>query len=198
MSSCGPVLVPWLAAESQGYRGTAGRLAVFLGGRLAGYLLFAVLVWGLGLALPVEPRPRALIFGAVQLALAGMLAYYALARRKPRRGGLPPAELVSIAAKPPAPRGAAALLGLLTGLNLCPPFLVAAVRAAESPSLPVTMVFFLLFFLGTLVWFPPLIVLGALRRTAAVATVARMTMLILAAYYAYLGVLSLGGFLLHA
>jgi len=42
-----------------------------------------------------------------------------------------------------------------------------------------------------------LIVLGALRRAAAVATVARMSMLILAAYYAYLGVLSLGGFLLH-
>jgi sulfite exporter TauE/SafE len=192
LASCGPVVVPWLAAEGRGYGGTARRLAVFLSGRLAGYLVFAVLAWALGLALPMEPRPRVLVFGAVHLALAGTLAWFALVRRKSR---LP---LVSLEAKPRAPRSTPAVLGLLTGLNLCPPFLAAAVRAAQCASLPAALGFFFLFFLGTLVWFPPLIFLGALRRAAVVATVARITVLLLAAYYAYLGVLSLGGFLLHA
>ena len=100
--------------------------------------------------------------------------------------------------KPPAPPTAPAVLGLLTGLNLCPPFVAAAVRAAEAASLPAALLFFFLFFLGTLAWFPPFVLLGALRRAAAVAQVARITMLFLAAYYAYLGLVSLGGFLLHA
>jgi hypothetical protein len=43
-----------------------------------------------------------------------------------------------------------------------------------------------------------LIVLGALRRVPAVATVARITLLMLAGYYAYMGVVGVGGFLLHA
>ncbi len=196
LTSCGPVVVPWLAAEGRGFAGTAVRLTVFLCGRLAGYLLFAALLWTLGLALPMPPRPRALIFGAVHVALAAALAWYALARR--RGAGLQPAALVTLQAKPPGPRSTPALLGLLTGLNLCPPFLAAAVRAAESPSLPSALLFFFVFFFGTLVWFPPLILLGALRRRTAVAQVARITLVILAAYYAYLGLISLGGVLLSA
>ena len=194
LASCGPVVAPWLAAEGRGYGGTAGRLAVFLGGRLAGYLLFAALVWTLGVAVPLPARPRALVFGAVHLGLAGALVWYALRRGR----GLQLIQLPTPQAKPPAPRGIPALLGFLTGLNLCPPFLAAAVRAGESASLAAAWGFFFLFFLGTLAWFPPLIVLGALRRAPAIATVARITLLILAGYYAYVGVVSLGGFLLHA
>jgi len=194
LASCGPVVVPWLVAEAQGYRGTAARLATFVGGRLAGYLGFALLAWVLGWALPLEPRPRTLMFGAVHLALAAALVWHALRRGR----GLRPVPLVSLEAKPPAPPLTPALLGLLTGLNLCPPFLAAAVRAAQSASLPAALSFFFLFFLGTLAWFPPLVFLGALRRVATVAAVARITLLIMATYYAYLGLVSLGGFLLHA
>ncbi len=45
VASCGPVLLPWLGAEPRDV-GTTGRLlAIFLGGRLAGYLSFAVVAW---------------------------------------------------------------------------------------------------------------------------------------------------------
>jgi hypothetical protein len=51
--------------------------------------------------------------------------------------------------------------------------------------------FFALFFVGTAVWFLPLLSLGLLRRTPAVVTVARAAALLLACWYGFSGVLVL-------
>ena len=199
LASCGPVLLPALAAQGEGLRGTAGLLSVFLSGRLAGYLSFSVLAWAAGLAAPTDPRWRALLFGLVDLSLAGALAVYALAARHcppTREPSGSPSRLVSIERRV-RPWGPAAL-GLLTGLNICPPFLAAGARAAQTRSLPGAAAFFLVFFLGTAVWSLPLVAMGWLRRLAAVAAVARMTLLVLAGWYAYLGIIALGWRFSHA
>ncbi|MBI4875362.1 MAG: sulfite exporter TauE/SafE family protein [Acidobacteria bacterium] len=190
LASCGPVLAPWLVAERPAWRRTSVQLGIFLGGRLAGYLLFAVAAGLLGGVLPLEARPRALLFGASHLGLAVILAVYGLRPRRCR-----PEPLVTI--EPRRRVWTPVLLGLFTGLNLCPPFVAAAVRAAETGSVAGAVLFFLAFFCGTAVWFLPFAALGALRAAESVATVARFTLLVLAVYYAYLGILTLLGRLLH-
>ena len=185
LASCGPVLAPWLVAERAGWRRALGLLSVFLGGRLAGYLLFAIAAGLLGATMPLGARARALLFAAAHLGLAATLVVYGL---RPRRGR-PEPPLVTIG---PARRSwMPVLLGLFTGVNLCPPFVVAAVRAMETGSVAGAVLFFLAFFTGTAVWFVPFAALGALRVAETAATVARYTMLALAAYYAYLGILTL-------
>ena len=72
VASCGPVLLPWLAAEPRGLRATGQLLGVFLGGRLAGYLAFAVIAWTAGVALPVDAGTRTLIFGLANLGLGSV------------------------------------------------------------------------------------------------------------------------------
>ena len=198
LAACGPVLLPWLASESAGLRGTGTLLARFLAGRLAGYLVFATAAWALGLALPLPAGPNALLFGAIQLALAGALAWYALSPPRPEAcpGGLSPARRRALAAR--FRSLGPAVLGLLTGLNLCPPFLVAGVRAAQRHSLPGALEFFLLFFAGTLVWFLPFLGVSVVRRFTGLRVVARFTTAIVALYYGYLGAVTLGGALLHA
>ena len=192
VASCGPVLLPWLGAEPRDL-GTTGRLlAVFLGGRLAGYLAFAVVAWAAGLAIPLDLRTRTLVFGLANFGLAALLGFAAWVPR--RRGARAPEErptrLYQIGAgdrfRPPA----ALTLGFLTGLNLCPPFVAAGVRAAATHSLPAALAFFALFFAGTSVWFLPSLAVSPLRRFSALPLVARMTMAALAVYYAYLGVVS--------
>jgi hypothetical protein len=84
------------------------------------------------------------------------------------------------------------VVGLATGVNLCPPFVAAGVRAAENASLWGALLFFFLFFLGTSVWFVPSVSIGLLRRFEAVSAVARLTLFLLAAYYGYLAVVMLG------
>ncbi len=121
LGSCGPVLLPWLAAERAGLRGTARVLSIFLGGRLVGYIGFAVLAWAVGMALPADQHSRTLIFGVANLGLAVVLVLHVWLPRRRR----PEQKLYQIGAKP-------LFLGLFTGLSLCPPFVAAGVRAAES------------------------------------------------------------------
>ena len=190
LASCGPVLLPWLAAAPRELRATGWLLTWFLGGRMAGYLAFAVVAWAVGLAIPLDPRPRTLVFGLANLGLAALLgiSVCVAGHRGVRAADERPPHLYQIGAadrfRPPA----AVTLGFLTGLNLCPPFVTAGVRAAATHSLLGALGFFTLFFVGTAVWFLPSLAVSSLRRFSAVPTMARMTMVALAIYYAYLGV----------
>ncbi|HXZ41907.1 MAG TPA: hypothetical protein VEG68_14280, partial [Terriglobales bacterium] len=78
-------------------------------------------------------------------------------------------------------------------VSLCPPFVVAGVRAAEAPNVAAALLFFVVFFLGTSVWMVPFVGLGWVKRNEAVNTVARMAMVLIALYYMYAGVMTLIG-----
>jgi hypothetical protein len=185
LASCGPVLVPALAAERRTAGGTALVLVQFLAGRLAGYLCFAAVAWFLSFSLAAHPRGRALAFGLSDLGLAALLAGYAFA--------LPRSAAVSCGRACSRYRNLApALIGLVTGLTLCPPFVAAGLRATQEASLAGVLLFFVVFFLGTSICFVPSVSVGLLRRFEAVAIVARFTLFLLAAYYGYLAVVVLG------
>ena len=188
--SCGPVLLPWLGAAPRELRATGRLLSLFLGGRLAGYLAFAVVAWAVGAAIPVDARTRTLVFGLANFGLAALLGISAFlpGRHCPPMSNEGTPHLYQIGTadrfRPPA----ALTLGFLTGLNLCPPFVTAGVRAAATRSLPGALIFFTVFFVGTAAWFLPSLAISPLRRFSVVPTVARMTMGALAIYYAYLGI----------
>ncbi len=190
LASCGPVLLPALAAERGSPRRTTALLTQFLAGRLAGYLVFAAAAWGVGYSLATLPQSRIWLFGFANLGLAMLLAAYAFAL--PRAPGMTCGKLCS-RYRNLAP----AIIGLVTGVNLCPPFLAAGVRAVQNTSLAGVLLFFLLFFLGTTIWFVPSVSLGLLRRFEAVSVVARLTLFLLAAYYGYLALVTLGRAWIH-
>ncbi len=199
LAACGPILLPWLAATGAGWAGTTTRLAGFLAGRLAGYLGFAVVAWIIGLALPLGGAAGVVLAALVDAALGAVLIVFAVRTTAPvpcvaRPVGLRSRWAAGLRSSALGP----AALGLLTGLNLCPPFVAAAVRAAELHSLPGALTFFALFFAGTLVWFLPFLGLGALRGLRAVPVVARFTAALVGVYYGGRGVLTLTGVLLHA
>jgi len=163
-------------------------MTVFLTARLMGYLLFACAAWWAGSAIPHAWGGRAWAFGCVQLLLAIALVIYSLGWPKTRSSAADRgSRLIQIGAVPQHGRTGAATLGFLTGINLCPPFLVAGVRAAQLGSLPSALIFFVLFFAGTAVWFAPFLALGLVQRNRAIATVARITAALLACYYGFLG-----------
>jgi hypothetical protein len=191
LASCGPVLIPALAAERKPAGGTGVILAEFLAGRFGGYLVFACAAWLAGASLALAPRPRLLAAGLAYFAMAALLAGYGvtLRRRSDGCGGECPAARA---------RGTAPLLlGFLSGVSLCPPFVAAGVRAAQVSGLAGALVFFACFFVGTSIWFVPPVGVSLLRRFDAVSAVARLVLFLLAAYYGYLALIILGGVFVH-
>lgn len=192
MASCGPVVVPSLMAEGAGLRLNLRYLSVFLATRLVGYLLFAVVAWELGALVSLRSFDRSWVFATIHILLACALIAYTYSVGRPCARSCA-TELVTIGAARSHRIPGAAVLGFLTGVSLCPPFVVAGVRAAEAANVAAALLFFAVFFVGTAVWFVPFAGLGWMRRNEAVNTVARMAMVLIAIYYLLIGLTMLIG-----
>jgi sulfite exporter TauE/SafE len=189
LATCGPVVVPWMMVQPQGVRGHSRQLLLFLAARLAGYLVFACAVWLVGSTIPHAWTGRSWLMGGIEILLAAALVVYAAGWPHRRcAGSKTTANLVQIGEAPVPKRSGALALGFLTGINLCPPFLVAGVRAAQLAHLSAALLFFFCFFAGTAVWFIPFLSLGFLKRTPAIVTVARMVAVLLACWYGFSGI----------
>jgi len=178
-----------MLVQPRGVRLHSRQLLLFLAARLAGYLVFAAAVWLAGASIPRTWTGRSSIFGGIELLLAISLVVYAVGWPRRRCTLTKSSErLVQLGEAPrPRPSGAMAL-GFLTGINLCPPFLVAGVRAAQLAHLSAALLFFVCFFAGTAIWFLPFLSLGFVQRTPALVTVARMVAVLLACWYGFSGI----------
>ncbi|HNX51118.1 MAG TPA: sulfite exporter TauE/SafE family protein [Thermoanaerobaculaceae bacterium] len=196
LATCGPVLLPYLLAE-EGRSRWQSLLALgqLLLGRLVGYLAIGLLAWLAGMTVLASPRWRAWLVGVAYLGVAVLMVAYGFSPASRRCAATPGAGLLArVRARWPALLPAA--LGLLTGLNLCPPFVVAIARAADAGGLLGSLTFFSAFFVGTSVYLVPLPLLGWLRRPEAVRTTARLAAGVVGVYFAYLGLVNLIGGLL--
>ncbi len=201
LAACGPVLIPSLLAGQSGIVSNLRTIAVFLGTRLLGYLLFAIIAWQVGALASMLIKPHPHIIGLVYVLMAGVLAWYAYVVGRNCAGDCSTTKLVTISGTGSTPvagdakktMAGVAALGFLTGLNFCPPFIVAGIRAAELGSLMGALLFFAVFFAGTSVWFLPFAGLGCVVRNQELITVARMTMGLVALYYLALGLYMLLG-----
>jgi hypothetical protein len=198
LASCGPVVFPWMLAQSGGLRARSRQLSIFLAARLAGYMLFAGAAWFAGAAIPKAWRGPTWVLGIIQLLIAVALVVYVVVWPKARCAtACQESGLVQIGVAPKGFGSGAVTLGFLTGVNLCPPFLVAGVRAAQLGSLSAALLFFTLFFTGTAVWFAPILALGFVQRSPAIISIARIAALLLACYYGFLGASTLIARILH-
>jgi sulfite exporter TauE/SafE len=200
LAFCAPVLLPFVVAEGRGLGPSATLLARFLAGRFAGYVVFGLVAGLAGHLVHTGPGASDLLFGLTYCALAVLLLAYGLrgSAEGTRQAGPCAAAGTAARARRLAGGHTALLpvaLGLLTGLNLCPPFALALVGAAGQGSVAASVWFFVTFFLGTSVFFLPLPGLGPLSRVNAMREVARLAAAVMGAFYLYRGlVLSYGGF----
>ncbi|HXZ35510.1 MAG TPA: sulfite exporter TauE/SafE family protein [Thermodesulfobacteriota bacterium] len=194
LASCGPLAAALLASEEIPLRRSSALLSVFLSGRLLGYLCWAVLSWLLGWLISQSTKGFAL-FSAADLALGAWLIYYGIRPPVPSHGSCPGSTLNSLN-QSGSRHGAffrGGLWGFLSGLQVCAPFLTAFAEAARTGSLGGSLLFFLLFYLGTGIWFIPFPFIGTLGRFRQIAQVARFLTLPLGAYFIYSGIISIAG-----
>jgi hypothetical protein len=190
LAYCAPVLVPLLLGEGKRTAQNWSVLVQFLGGRLGGYLLFGLLAWAANRLLLESAAYRSRIFAAAYIALAVLLLIYGLVKA--------PATCAGSAPEPRAwlsrwPALLPVSMGFLTGLNLCPPFLLAFTGAASAGTLLQSLAFFGTFFVGTSLYFIPLPFLGAFRHVQALRTIGKFAAVIVALYYLVTGIILFAG-----
>jgi hypothetical protein len=189
LTYCAPVLVPYLLGEGRTLRANLMPVGGFLGGRLAGYMAFAVLAW-LTHSLLVERLPhQKAIFGIITIGLAVLLIVYGFTGRDRRCPAMP-----ADAAAKPGRRGIAIMpvtLGFLTGVNVCPPFLLALSSAAQLPQLWQSLLFFAAFFVGTSIYVAPLPLVGLAGGCEGIRIIGRLAAGVVGLFYLYSGLVSI-------
>lgn len=189
---CAPVLMPYLLGEGRRIRNNFLVLGEFLLGRLSGYILFSIVAWLTHRLLLENLSRHELVLGVVYMLLSGLLVHYGISKpAKECAAGRSASILPRAISQNPAVLPL--VLGFLTGLNLCPPFLLAFTGAAGSLSLAQSALFFVFFFLGTSIYFIPAPLIGAFTRFGGLRTVGKLAGFVVAVYYFYLGVVMLGG-----
>jgi len=186
---CAPILVPYLLSEAKDVKRDFVTLLYFLIGRLLGYSVFAILAWITSVVVIQNLAGRTTILGVVYIALAILLIVYGFGNRELHCAG----KSTRILKKKINARYQALLpvtLGLLTGLNLCPPFLLAFAAAVDKNSLWHCLLFFLAFFIGTSIYLIPLPAIGLLRRYDVLRHVGRLAAGIMGIYYIYFGLMT--------
>ncbi|MBN1661404.1 MAG: sulfite exporter TauE/SafE family protein [Anaerolineae bacterium] len=191
LALCAPVLIPFLLSEGQGIGHNLATLGKFLGGRLLGYLLFSLLAWAVGGLLVQAGGFQALLIGGTYIGLSVLLLLAMFRQKRPSGGGCAVSEAQARLHCWPAliPLG----MGLMAGLKVCPPLLLAFTGAASRGSLGGSLLFFATFFVGTSLYFLPLPLLGAFHRLPDLRIVGRFAAAIVAVYYLASGILLCAG-----
>jgi sulfite exporter TauE/SafE len=183
LTACAPILVPYMVSEGRSIRHNALPVFYFLCGRLGGYLAFAVFAWEAGKWIR-SGTLSGIVFGLVYAALGLLLVLYGF-----HPGANPCAargiegRFLSLTSRRTATLPA--LMGLLTGLSLCPPFVTAIAAATNQASLFSSLLYFLSFFMATTVYLIPLPFLGLVGRSASIRIVGRLAAGVVGCYLLY-------------
>jgi sulfite exporter TauE/SafE len=184
---CAPVLLPFLCGrEDLSHRKNLSLIGLFLSGRLATYIAlgFALGMTGYLVSEFFDPYLArrlscvAYMFCGIVLLLSGFGK-----RLCGRAKGPCGKAAVRIAS---GDNATALLSGLCVGLHICPPFWTAAVRSASSGSPVSGALYFLLFYIGTLPFFLPLLGIPFFSsRVPTFRRIARMTQVLVGGYFLF-------------
>ena len=191
IGNCAPVILPYMLSGGKTVQSNFIDLFIFLAGRFSGYLVFAALAFFTRKIIFRDPVLGGR-FMAVSAALLGAaLIFYNLwqSKRKcewQRKGNLLKNRFIGNLRCYPW------VLGLITGINICPPFLLVFTEAINSNSLGKSISFLSAFFVGTSVFFIPFPFIGSLAQNDKIKTLGEATLYLTGGYYLVKGIISLG------
>lgn len=178
--SCTSIVVPVFLSSDIDARRNFRYGMLFLLGRLIGYMLFACVLWIAGLKiLPMLQSGIGYLLHALLYIILGLLMVLSgLIYNFPK---LKICEILSINKKA---REKAVVFGLITGLNLCPPFLTASAQVLSHPNFLQGILFFFVFFIVTSVFFLPFFgIFWIQKRIESIRFISRITLLIIGFYF---------------
>lgn len=168
---CLPLFLPILFSQKRNFKNSFWLVIEFSAGRLFGYLFFGLIFGWLGQI--IKSNLVHLLVSLVNIWNGILLIVYSLGMIDKKFCQFFPFSKVKWAF----------LLGLLTGVNICPPFLASLTYVFNLKSALGSMVWFLMFFLGTSVYLIPAAFLGILTKINLLTKMARISGIIAGVYF---------------
>jgi len=161
LAYCGPIFLPQILAQKEKFKGW-GVFIKFNLGRLLAYAIFGALFGFLG----AEFHELYFLNFADWLIifLSCLLILYGLGL------SLPKLKLCALIKKVQFPF----VSGFLVGINICPPFLLALTYNFKIGGILNGIIFFIMFFIGTTLYFIPLAFFGFFQKTDWIRKAARI------------------------
>lgn len=166
---CVPFVAPVMVSEQRNKKGNWYLILKFIFGRLLGYITFGAVVGYFGARLYSHTVFSILYIALLILSL--LLILHALGLLKPK---IFPFCQGFKKYNPKLP----VLMGFLMGINICPPFLMSLAYVFTLHSAFKGIIYFLMFFLGTSLYFLPIFFLGYLNKLKEFRLVGRVSALI--------------------
>jgi sulfite exporter TauE/SafE len=180
---CVPLVGPLLLSnEERGVRGSAGRVGLFLAGRLIAYILFGIVFGALGGGLARVWKAKPIFLPVLYAALGVMMILFGVVQSFPHIG------LCRVLGPKVRSGWYLALAGFLAGINICPPFLLAVTTVMDIGGALRGALFFLVFFVATSVYLLPLFFAGFVSRLASVRFAARVAAIAAGGWYIFLAI----------
>lgn len=166
---CIPFIAPFMVTEARKKKESFLILLKFILGRFLGYLVFGAVFGYLGERVNIESVNLILIIALMLLSL--ILVLHALGLMKSSRFSFCQ-KIKKYNPKLPL------LMGFLMGINICPPFLMSLAYVFTLHSAFKGIIYFIMFFIGTSLYFLPVFFLGYLNKMKDFQIVGRISALI--------------------
>ncbi|MBF0503831.1 MAG: sulfite exporter TauE/SafE family protein [Candidatus Omnitrophica bacterium] len=180
LSYCFPFLSTFVASDPRSVKENAKLIVRFIFGRLLGYIMFGIIFGFLG-----EKLQSPLLTLATDLSLifiSFILILYLCGLLKQQEGNCPSRKFQNQNAM---------MMGFFMGINICPPFLLSLPYVFSLHSTWLGVLYFLIFFVSSSIFFLPMIFVGMLARIKEFQLVARISGFICAGIFIAYGAYSI-------
>uniref|UniRef100_A0A7V6CMX4 Urease accessory protein UreH-like transmembrane domain-containing protein n=1 Tax=candidate division WOR-3 bacterium TaxID=2052148 RepID=A0A7V6CMX4_UNCW3 len=180
---CLPTILPYFLSTDNLKKGIK-HIFFFLFGRLFGYLAFGLLFALLGKSLVQISTFHKLIMPFLYLSLSILLFFYGFFLTFPHF------SFCQIFKNKLSTNLSLFFVGLIVGINICPPFLISILNVIETADILKGLLYFFFFFLATTIYFFPLVFFSFLTRYRLTQIIGKISAFLAGSYFLYQGILT--------
>ncbi len=179
--TCTPIYLPYLVSEDRSLKKSFYKVMEISAGRFFAYLLFGAAAGWLGSFVPY--KERTLFTGISYLLLSVFLIVNSVRTHKAEKQCRVPGWMKL--------SNSAFMLGIFTGVNFCPSFLIALTKSVDLGGVIGGILLFMGFFVGTTLFLIPLAFSGLLTFIGTVKKLARLASILIAIWFIWQGAVNL-------
>jgi len=177
LATCAPIYLPYLVSEDRSLKKSFLKVMEISGGRFFAYLMFGAAAGWLGSVMPNQQRT---LFTGISFILISIFLVLNVVRT----------QKAAKCCKVPAWSkftSSAFVLGIVTGVNFCPSFLIALTKSLDLGGVIGGTLLFMGFFVGTTIFLLPLAFGGMLTAIGKVKIAARYASILIAIWFIWQG-----------